>query len=44
MTAQAANQKYDRDFLLSPGKRNQLVDLWEAEQDATALTTPITFK
>jgi hypothetical protein len=32
MTAQAANQKYDRDFLLSPGKRNQLVELWEVEK------------
>jgi len=24
--------KYDRDFLLSPGKRNQVVELWEVEK------------
>lgn len=24
--------RYDRDFLLSPGKRNQIVDLWEVEK------------
>ena len=27
-----ANQKYDRDFLLSPEKRNQIVELWEVEK------------
>jgi 16S rRNA G966 N2-methylase RsmD len=27
-----ASRKYDRDFLLSPGKRNQLVELWEVEK------------
>jgi hypothetical protein len=25
-------RKYDRDFLLSPAKRNQLVELWEVEK------------
>jgi hypothetical protein len=29
---QSANRKYDRDFLLSPEKRNQLVELWEVEK------------
>ena len=24
--------RYDRDFLLSPAKRNQVLDLWEVEQ------------
>jgi hypothetical protein len=23
---------YDRDFLLSPSKRNQIIELWEVEQ------------
>ena len=23
---------YDRDFLLSPGKRNQIIELWEVEK------------
>jgi len=32
MTAQNANRKYDRDFLLSPEKRNQIVDLSEVEK------------
>jgi hypothetical protein len=32
MAAQSANQKYDRDFLLSPEKRNQIVELWEVEK------------
>ena len=27
-----ANQKYGRDFLLSPEKRNQIVELWEVEK------------
>ena len=27
-----ARPRYDRDFLLSPGKRNQLMELWEVEQ------------
>jgi hypothetical protein len=27
-----ANRKYDRDFLLSSEKRNQLIDLWEVEK------------
>jgi hypothetical protein len=29
---QDASQKYDRDFLLSPEKRNQVVELWEVER------------
>ncbi len=32
MSMQSANRKYDRDFLLSPEKRNQLVELWEVEK------------
>jgi len=32
LEAQNANQKYDRDFLLSPEKRNQIVELWEVEK------------
>jgi hypothetical protein len=32
VTEQRANQKYDRDFLLSPEKRNQLVELWEVDK------------
>jgi 16S rRNA G966 N2-methylase RsmD len=32
LTAQNVSQKYDRDFLLSPEKRNQLVELWEVEK------------
>jgi hypothetical protein len=32
LAAQNANQKYDRDFLLSPEKRNQIVELWEVEK------------
>jgi hypothetical protein len=32
VTEQWVNQKYDRDFLLSPEKRNQLVELWEVEK------------
>ena len=24
--------KYDRDFLLSPAKRNELIELWEVEK------------
>lgn len=31
MAIQDASQKYDRDFLLSPEKRNQMVELWEVE-------------
>ena len=27
-----ADQKYDRDFLLSTEKRNQLMELWEVEK------------
>jgi hypothetical protein len=30
--ADAAPPRYDRDFLLSPGKRNQLMELWEVEK------------
>jgi hypothetical protein len=26
---------YDRDFLLSPAKRNQLMELWEVEKFGT---------
>jgi hypothetical protein len=29
---QDADRKYDRDFLLSPEKRNQVVELWEVER------------
>jgi len=32
MSTQNANRKYDRDFLLSQEKRNQLVELWEVEK------------
>ena len=35
MTSQSpanSDRKYDRDFLLSPDKRNQVVELWEAEK------------
>ena len=32
MATQDASQKYDRDFLLSPEKRNQRVELWEVEK------------
>ena len=31
MTAHDVDRKYDRDFLLSAEKRNQLVELWEVE-------------
>jgi hypothetical protein len=31
-SAPQADQKYDRDFLLSPEKRNQLIELWEVER------------
>jgi hypothetical protein len=30
--AGAAERKYDRDFLLSQEKRNQIVELWEVEK------------
>ena len=32
MATQDANRKYDRDFLLSQEKRNQVVELWEVEK------------
>jgi hypothetical protein len=32
MEAQNVSRKYDRDFLLSPEKRNQIVELWEVEK------------
>lgn len=32
MAIQHANLKYDRDFLLSPEKRNQIVELWEVQK------------
>jgi hypothetical protein len=32
LIARSANRKYDRDFLLSPEKRNQIVELWEVEK------------
>ena len=32
MATQNTDRKYDRDFLLSPEKRNQLVELWEVEK------------
>jgi hypothetical protein len=30
--ADAGIPRYDRDFLLSPAKRNQIVELWEVEK------------
>jgi hypothetical protein len=30
--ADAGLPRYDRDFLLSPAKRNQIVELWEVEK------------
>jgi hypothetical protein len=27
----ASNRKFDRDFILSPEKRNHVIDLWEVE-------------
>jgi hypothetical protein len=30
--ADAGIPRYDRDFLLNPTKRNQIVELWEVEQ------------
>ena len=32
MTVPSPERKYDRDFLLSPDKRGQLIDLWEVEK------------
>src|SRR5215468_121505 len=32
MSTPNADQRYDRDFLLSAGKRNQVVELWEVEK------------
>src|SRR5437667_4064741 len=35
MTSQGSahsDRKYDRDFLLSPDKRNQVIELWEVEK------------
>jgi hypothetical protein len=32
LTTQDVDRKYDRDFLLSPEKRNQFVELWEVEK------------
>ena len=32
MTLPRSEPKYDRDFLLSPDKRNELVELWEVEK------------
>jgi hypothetical protein len=32
MTSPNSVPKYDRDFLLGPDKRNQLVELWEVEK------------
>jgi len=32
MTSPSSEPKYDRDFLLSSDKRNQLVELWEVEK------------
>src|SRR6516164_6859452 len=32
MASRSSEPKYDRDFLLSPNKRNQLVQLWEVEK------------
>jgi hypothetical protein len=32
LSTQNVDQKYDRDFLLSAGKRNQVVELWEVEK------------
>ena len=32
MASQSSEPKYDRDFLLSPAKRNELIELWEVEK------------
>jgi 16S rRNA G966 N2-methylase RsmD len=32
LATQNTDRKYDRDFLLSPEKRNQLIELWEVEK------------
>ena len=32
MATEDTNRKYDRDFLLGPTKRNQIVELWEVEK------------
>jgi len=32
MAGDLSNRKFDRDFLLSPEKRNQLIELWEVEK------------
>jgi hypothetical protein len=32
VTTQDESRKYDRDFLLSPTKRNEIVELWEVEK------------
>jgi hypothetical protein len=32
VATQDASQKYDRNLLLSPEKRNQLIELWEVEK------------
>jgi hypothetical protein len=32
MTLPSSEPKYDRDFLLSPDKRDQLIELWELEK------------
>jgi hypothetical protein len=32
MSERNVSRKYDRDFLLSPAKRNQIVELWEIEK------------
>jgi hypothetical protein len=31
-SSERSEPKYDRDFLLSPGKRNELLELWEVEK------------
>ena len=32
MSGDDDSPRYDRDFLLSPGKRNQVIELWEVEK------------
>jgi hypothetical protein len=32
LTAHSGNWRYDRDFLLNPEKRNQILELWEVEK------------
>jgi hypothetical protein len=43
-SSERSEPKYDRDFFLSPAKRDELLELWEVEKFATVsaiLTTSI---